>query len=113
MSREDVVAYLGGYLAAASKREFFLELLQEAEEAGAEKGKLEELSRKAEREGRAMQDVLDRISRMGAETEKRVLFYRYVKGMKAAEIAERMSYSVRQVQRLCVHGLDLLAAEKG
>lgn len=105
MTREEAVNYLNGYLTAASRREFFLEM---AEESG-----LDEFEKKAERESLAMQDILETIGGMQAESEKRVLFYRFVKGLKTAEIAEKMCYSTRQVQRLCVAGLDLLAAEKG
>jgi len=111
MTREETVNYLNGYLTAASRREFFLEMAEEAREAG--KRDLDELEEKAERESLVMQEILETIGGMGAESEKRVLFYRFVKGLKTAEIAERMSYSTRQVQRLCVAGLDLLAAEKG
>lgn len=115
IGRDEMVDYLNGYLRASSKREFFLEMLQEAQEAGSGEELRDELSRKADRESRAMQEVLDAIGAMSAESEKRVLFYRFVKGMKNAEVAEKMGYSKRQIQRLCVAGLDLLAEsmEKG
>ncbi len=113
--RDETINFLNGYLCAVSKREFYRELLQEAREAGSGPEMQRDLEERADRESRAMQEVLDRIDRMNAETEKRVIFYRFVKGMTNAAIADRMGYSKRQVQRLCVAGLDLLGAdmEKG
>ena len=74
MTREETVNYLNGYLTAASRREFFLEMAEEAREAG--KRDLDELEEKAERESLVMQEILETIGGMGAESEKRVLFYR-------------------------------------
>lgn len=114
-SRDETISFLNGYLHAASRRGFFLELLQESREAGAGEAALAELAEKADREGETMQRILNLIGRMDPESEKKVIFYRFVKGMSNRKIAEHMGYSKRQVQRLCVAGLDLLAKdmEKG
>lgn len=111
MNRDETISSLNGYLHAASKRAFFLEMLQESREAGAGEAALAELAEKADREGETMQRILNLIGRMDPESEKKVIFYRFVKGMTYAEIAARMGYSKRQVQRLCAAGLDLLGEE--
>ena len=111
MNRDETISFLNGYLHAAAKRVFFLEMLQEAQAAGSAEWALVDLREKADRESMAMQEVLDVIGRMHAESEKRVLFYRFVKGMSNRKIADHMGYSKRQVQRLCAAGLDLLGEE--
>ena len=110
-SRDETISFLNGYLHAASKRAFFLEMLQEAQEAGSGERVLADLREKADRESMVMQTVLDVIGGMHAEIEKRVLFYRFVKGLSNRKIADHMGYSKRQVQRLCAAGLDLLGEE--
>lgn len=111
MNRDETINFMNGYRKAASRRGFFLELLQESRAAGAGEAALAELAEKADREGETMQRILNLIGRMDPESEKKVIFYRFVKGMTYAEIAARMGYSKRQVQRLCVAGLDLLARD--
>ena len=46
--------------------------------------------------------ILKQINRLKDENERDVLFYRYIKGLKWYEIAEKMIYSERHVVRL--HG---------
>ena len=111
MNRDETISFLNGYLHAAAKRVFFLEMLQEAQAAGSAEWALADLREKADRESMAMQEVLDGIGGMHAESEKRVLFYRFVKGLSNRKIADHMGYSKRQVQRLCAAGLDLLSEE--
>ena len=50
-------------------------------------------------------DISKRINRIKKESERDVLFYRYIRRMEWDKIAERMSYSERQVFR--IHGMAL------
>lgn len=51
-------------------------------------------------------DIAVRIKRLKSENEKDVLFYRYIAGLAWWEIAEKMSFSERQIFR--IHGKALV-----
>ena len=51
------------------------------------------------------QDIVGRIKKLKSESEKDVLFYRYIRGMDWWEIAEKMKFSERQIFR--IHGKAL------
>ncbi len=51
-------------------------------------------------------DIAKRIKRLKSENEKDVLFYRYISGLAWWEIAEKMSFSERQIFR--IHGKALV-----
>jgi len=51
------------------------------------------------------QDIVDQIKKLKSENEKDVLFYRYIKGLSWWEIAEKMTFSERQIYR--IHGKAL------
>lgn len=54
----------------------------------------------------AYKDISVRIKNLNCESERDVLFYRYIKGLDWWEIAEKMGYSERQIHRY--HGKALL-----
>lgn len=51
-------------------------------------------------------DIAKRIKKLKSENEKDVLFYRYISGLAWWEIAEKMSFSERQIFR--IHGKALV-----
>lgn len=51
------------------------------------------------------QDITCRVKKLKSENEKDVLFYRYIAGLAWWEIAEKMSFSERQIFR--IHGKAL------
>lgn len=51
-------------------------------------------------------DIAIRIKKLKSENEKDVLFYRYIAGLAWWEIAEKMSFSERQIFR--IHGKALV-----
>ena len=51
------------------------------------------------------QEIIGRIKKLKSESEKDVLFYRYIRGMDWWEIAEKMKFSERQIFR--IHGKAL------
>lgn len=51
-------------------------------------------------------DIAVRIKKLKSENEKDVLFYRYIAGLAWWEIAEKMSFSERQIFR--IHGKALV-----
>ena len=55
---------------------------------------------------RTYKDIAIRIKKLKSENEKDVLFYRYIAGLAWWEIAEKMSFSERQIFR--VHGKALV-----
>ncbi len=54
----------------------------------------------------AYNDIEKRIKRLRSENENDVLFYRYISGLAWWEIAEKMSFSERQIFR--IHGKALV-----
>lgn len=54
---------------------------------------------------KSYQEIARLIKRLRSESEKDVLFYRYIKGMDWWEIAEKMQYSERHITR--IHGKAL------
>ena len=54
-------------------------------------------------------DIARRIKSLKSENEKDVLFYRYITGLDWWEIAEKMSFSERQIYR--IHGKALVHFE--
>lgn len=65
---------------------------------------LTELEQKLYQEGieqlRAYNDISIEINSVKDESEKDVLFYRYIKGLEFWEIAKEMEYSERQIHRI-------------
>ena len=55
---------------------------------------------------RTYKDIAIRIKKLKSENEKDVLFYRYIAGLAWWEIAEKMSFSERQIFR--IHGKALV-----
>ena len=66
---------------------------------------IRELAAEKRQRLKAYQQILGQIGRLPNESEKDVLFYRYIKGLDWWEIAEKMQYSQRHVTRL--HGKAL------
>ena len=52
------------------------------------------------------EEIAERIKKLKSENEKDVLFYRYISGLAWWEIAEKMSFSERQIFR--IHGKALV-----
>lgn len=61
---------------------------------------LTELKDKMEQRIRIRREITQRIEAMRDETEKTVLRLRYIRWMKWEQIAERMGYSSKHVQRI-------------
>lgn len=58
---------------------------------------------------KAYHQVVRQINKLPSESEKDVLFYRYIKGLEWYEIAEKLRFSERQIFR--IHGKALVRFE--